>query len=297
MSEKLSELDWDMLLDRIQDGKCTPFLGAGVNGGILPLGSKLSETLAKKYDYPLEECSDLAKVTQFLAVTVDDAMFPKEKVLGMLKVELEKWKKTVTLADFFEKQHGSLGVLAELPIPIYMTTNYDNLMFMALQSWKKDPKRELCRWNKFVKDKKSLFDSDFEPTAANPVVFHLHGHDEIPESLVLTEDDYLDFLVNISREQILPSLIQEAIAGTSLLFMGYRLADWNFRVLFRGIINSMEGSLRRISIAVQLPREQKSEQVYLTHYFGNIKVKVYWGTAEEFAKELRDRWRAFKNGE
>jgi len=47
--------------------------------------------------------------------------------------------------------------------------------------------------------------------ALNPVVFHFHGSYEIPESLVLTEDDYFDFLVNISRdEDLIPARIQQA---------------------------------------------------------------------------------------
>jgi hypothetical protein len=71
---------------------------------------------------------------------------------------------------------------------------------------------------------------------------------------VLTEDDYLDFLVNISRQQdLLPPRIQEVLTGASLLFIGYRLADWDFRVLFRGLVTSIEGTLQRISVSIWLP--------------------------------------------
>jgi len=35
---------------------------------------------------------------------------------------------------------------------------------------------------------------------------------------------------------------------------------------------------------------QKAEE-YLTGYFEDLKVGVFWGTAADFAKELRDRWR------
>ena len=119
----------------------------------------------------------------------------------------------------------------------------------------------------------------------------------MPESLVLTEDDYLDFLVNISSDQaLLPLRIQRALTGASLLFIGYRLADWSFRVLYRGLISSMEASLRRISVAVQLPPEDQDVQNYLAEYFGNINVKVYWGTARDFSAELRERWEEFSNG-
>jgi hypothetical protein len=177
-------------------------------------------------------------------------------------------------------------------------------MTQALRSRHRNPSRELCRWNSLVRDRPSVFDpgSGTEVSVANPVVFHLHGHDEVPESLVLTEDDYLDFLVNVSRDpQIIPRRIQKALASTSLLFIGYRLADWDFRVLFRGLIGSLERSLGRIRVAVQLAPEppeiggitQEEVQQYLEDYLAQDDVRVYWGKANNFVQELKERWEAF----
>ena len=73
--------------------------------------------------------------------------------------------------------------------------------------------------------------------------------------MVLTEDDYLAFLVEISTdnsERMLPSAIRNALASTSLLFVGYSLSDWDFRVLFRGLMGSLGRTLGMTSIAVQL---------------------------------------------
>jgi hypothetical protein len=86
--------------------------------------------------------------------------------------------------------------------------------------------------------------------------------------------------------------------------VGYSLADWNFRVLFRGLVTSVEQSLRRISVTVQLPPlpdqdvpgSNTSEiQTYLAKYFDQIDIRVYWGTAQEFMTELRTRWEAFQS--
>lgn len=304
MNHQLDDDDWDLILNRIQDEKCTPFLGAGVNSGILPMGSEIAQEWARERNYPLEDPTDLVQVAQFLAVDKQDPMFPKEKVLKLLRDRLKKWANGRDVQAIFKNQEQPLGVLAKLPFPIYMTTNYDDLLITALQSYDKTPIREFCPWNKYARQKQqqSVFDSasGFEPTSSSPVVYHLHGHDEVPESLVLTEDDYLDFLVNISREQMLPPRIQEAFGGTSLMFIGYRLADWNFRVLFRGLVNSMDASLRRLSISVQLPPDVPEErrqkiQDYLSRYFGNMpsKVLVYWGTANQFITELQTRWDKF----
>lgn len=282
---------------RIRAGKCTPFLGAGAAYGVLPLGSQISRDWAQKYGYPLDDTENLARVATYLAVQYD-AMFPKETLL-------RNWFQNSKLPDYTNPNEPH-ATLASLPLPIYMTTNYDGFMTSALKAAGKRPHRELCRWNKFIKDSPSIFDQDpgFEPSPEEPVVFHLHGHDQVPESLVLTEDDYLDFLVSISRDdQLLPHRVRRCLAGTSLLFVGYSLADWSFRVLFRGLVTSMEQSLRRISVTVQLPpvsgqdvpETNKAEiQTYLAKYFDQIDIRVYWGTAQEFMTELHTRWEAFQ---
>ena len=62
MTMTLSGPDWDMLLQRIHAGKCTPFLGAGINHGVLPLGAEIARKWAETFAYPLEDASDLARV-------------------------------------------------------------------------------------------------------------------------------------------------------------------------------------------------------------------------------------------
>lgn len=300
MPDKLEDRDWDMLMRRIAAGKCTPFLGAGAASGALPLGSEIARAWAEKFAYPLEDAANLARVATYLAVQYDP-MYPKE-------ILLKNWFQGAHPPDYrnLDEPHA---VLAGLPLPIYMTTNYDPFMTQALQAAGKKPHRELCRWNNLIKDTPSVFDGDsgFEPTPGEPVVFHLHGHDRIAESLVLTEDDYLDFLVSISRDdELLPHHVRRCLAGTSLLFIGYSLADWSFRVLFRGLVTSVEPSLRRISLTVQLPPSAPGDgaasgheeiQAYLHKYFDQIDIRVYWGSAQEFVAELRSRWDAFRESD
>jgi hypothetical protein len=292
----MNEKDWQVLLGRIKEGKCTPFLGAGVNFGVLPLGGGIAREWATQDAFPLRSSDDLASVAQFIAVKYGDPMYPKDRMRARLKGEKRP--------DFSQPDDRleCLRALAELPLPIYLTTNYDDLMVQALRHTDppKNPRRELCRWHRGLKSVPSVFGvaTRYTPDQANPVVFHLHGSDEFSNSLVLTEDDYLDFLVSISRNQkILPPRIQEALTDASLLFIGYRLRDTNFRVIYRGLVQSMDGSQRRLSVTVQVkpPEEHAGDpaaaEKFLTDYFGELKVRVYWGTASEFAKELRDRWK------
>ena len=296
MPNALGEKDWKDLLDLIREEKCTPFIGAGACAGTLPLGSQIARQWADEYDYPLADSNDLARVAQFLAIDRYE-MFPKESI--------RKQFQSIDPPDFSagDEPHG---VLADLDLPIYITTNYDSFMAQALESRKKRaPKREFCCWNNYpqVTGKKSVFDSGFEPTSGTPLVYHLHGYYETPQSMVLTEGDYLDFLIRLSRDQdLLPPAIRTALAGTSLLFVGYSLADWNFRVLFRGLVSSLGASLGYNSIAVQLPPDAvtgkglERAQKYLDQYFDEIQkiqIRIYWGDVRKFARELRERWEAF----
>ena len=131
MPSRLEDRDWDILLRRIRDGKCTPFLGAGVNAGVLPLGSEIARQWAAQYKYPLEDGTDLARVAQFLAVSSRDKMFPKEEIVKSFE--------GVAPPDFSARDDPQ-GALADLPLPVYMSTNYDDFMAKALKSRGKDPK-------------------------------------------------------------------------------------------------------------------------------------------------------------
>jgi hypothetical protein len=122
---KLEDKDWDILLPRIKKGDCTPFLGAAVNHGILPLGGEIAEDWAanSEYDYPLYNKNHLAEVAQFLAIQYDP-ITPKELMLK----KLDQSEGSFNPNDDAEP----LNVLAKLPFPLYITTYYYyNVTFLA----------------------------------------------------------------------------------------------------------------------------------------------------------------------
>jgi hypothetical protein len=287
---------WQQLLKTISYGICTPFLGAGACHGVLPLGAEIALGWAKEHDYPFEDSHNLPRVSQFYAVQK-----------GSLRPRLE-------LRDRFEGRYPDFAnpdephrVVAELGLPIYITTNYDDILTWTLHRLGREPIREYCRWHIARKDSDTMeteVGSVIRPTRERPVVFHLHGLFEDADSMVLTEDDYLNFLINISESEnkIIPSYVEPAF-GTknAFLFIGYSLEDMSFKVLFRKFANQISRSSGDRHVAVQLhntskltPDQKKRQRDFLQAQLESQKVKVYWGTAHQFARRLRREWVAFK---
>ena len=111
----------------------------------------------------------------------------------------------------------------------------------------------------------------------------------------MTEDDYLLFLDAMCDPKLLPAAVRTALSESSLLFIGYRLADWNIRVLLQGL---RRGLLRNLSVMVLVPprnedpERQGKVQDYLDRYYAMQDLRVYWGTVRTFCAELRRRWEA-----
>lgn len=278
MPEPLDDQSWDVLLHRISGQGVTPFIGAGISPH--PQAGAIAQGWASEYHLPdVIDTTDLARVAQYLSV-YQDGMWPKDLLLSRF---------AATPPPDFADRYEPHGLLADIPCELYITTNYDRFMCDALQSRNRDPLRLSCRWN----DSLAKSTHHKPPSIPNPWVFHLHGSDDEPQSMVLTEDDYVDFLVRSQRDQkLIPHQVVRALSHTSLLFVGYSMTDWTFRVLFRGIVCSLPNSLQQWHVAVQLPRGA-TEEAYLTKYFADKKVRVFWGDAKEFVTEFRQRWEAY----
>jgi hypothetical protein len=121
MPKMLEEKDWDILLKRIKNGKCTPFLGSGACSEKISVIFQIANEWAEEYDYPMEESYDLARVAQFVAA-VEDLITPKEEVCKKIK----KLSEEVT-SIYFETPDEIHGILV-IPLSVYITTNYDDFM-------------------------------------------------------------------------------------------------------------------------------------------------------------------------
>lgn len=182
----------------------------------------------------------------------------------------------------FMQRRQSLNQIVELGKQARPHVNWPDFMEMAANNL-------AAHWHTPALSSIFKQDSNYRPSKQNPLVFHLYGVETHPSSMVLTEDNYLDFLVQISQQRkLIPPWISSTLEHYSLLLLGYKIHDWDFRTLFRGLISSRRGSGREISIAIQLEPEENPEgvQTYFEQYFGDVEFKVFWGTTQDFLSEI-----------
>jgi hypothetical protein len=294
----LPERRWTTLVDSVVSGHCTPFLGAGIGIPHLPSGRSLAKSLAAEFEYPFADPENLARVAQYVATTYDDPSFVKRNVLRRIEQAQQ---------DCLDAAGGAAPanyrVLAGLGLPLFVTTNYDGLMEHALLTAGLDPRVEICRWNnQLVQDLGRYRTGDL--SADKPGVFHMHGALSHATSLLITEDDYVDFTVSLAlapETKVLWHQVRRRLSyDYSLLFLGYSLEDWNFRVLMKYLFQQQKvhrsGQASSLSIQLsdaELPEDRRLKaESFLTRYFETSAIRVHWTDVSGFLAELGERVKA-----
>jgi hypothetical protein len=351
---------WSDTKDRLTQGRVTPFISNYMSAALfgIPRGH-LATLWAKDIGSPFGEADnrDMTHVAQYYAVTHEGgSLEAKQNYLNTLtdyllgtaaqdpKVDqdlvqefLDRFEQQGSFGKPFSEIARDLGyprferieanpfrLLAEMPLPIYITTSHHQFLEYALaQTRNKQPVSEIFYWGDHLESIPSIFDEqpDWEPSVEQPLVYHLYGLDRHPESMALTEDDFLDLLDKLvelryqvklaetaahgtaHRRRELPAPVRMALSGNALLTLGYSVVTWEFRVLFRGLIrpsgesrrnrNAPEGICMQIKPGELDAIEGDADGIrrYLEQYFRGVHFRVYWGSVESCVHELYDLWR------
>lgn len=349
---------WDgLMLDMLQCN-CTPIIGPDLVAPIFGSPAEIAKRWAEKYNFPMspQDRDSLPQVAQYLAyhqtpnfmrseLAKHICMFLKrtypDKLMG-IPDDIDCDVGNINLDDIIsyvgtqlrrDNERDVFRMLADLPFPIYINTNRDNLLFDALTEANKKPRRDVCRWTVFEEDQagwpESIFltEPGYKPTVEEPLVFHLFGNLSCPDTLVIAEDDYFNFLIGINKNwrttyasnlyvggppgqfrrehkhdtgtEPFPQAIVHAFTQGGLLFLGFRTTDWEFRTLFRSLVAQESWSLknrnRNVSVSVQMAPDENNflepqgARKYIEDYFDK-KPEVYWGPVDTFVGEILRRW-------
>jgi hypothetical protein len=236
----------EFIAQNIVDRECVLFLGAGVNtcppeleleyprAKRPPTGSELTTILLnelrskskdKNDDFNLDDKSNLnlSRVAQYYELKNNGR-------LGLARI----LRKHI----LHEKEPSPrLRDLTELPFEYIVTTNYDVLFEKAFSETHNGTEPH-------VRSYKSERNAKLPPVNAReispekPFLFKIHGDIRDHESMVITDEDYIHFIQRMRDSgeiSPIPEAFNNALARKSILFVGYRLMDYNLRLLFKTI--------------------------------------------------------------
>ncbi len=306
--------NWDAIRLKIEDGECTPILGPGLLETLFEYRSWLARRWAQEYFFPLGSAQreDLTAVAQYLA-SKQGPDFPHKKLIRDLPLAVHERmaqpppRDPSLVAALLQLQRRRFAgrvdpydVLASLPLPVFVLAGPDPLLEEAMRARGKRPQIGLLRWRRGFKDPLGRREN-YEPSVDEPLLYHLFGTFDVPRSLVVTQDDYVDFLLAIHKPEVrdeIPKVVLERLVDSSLLFLGFQIDSWEFRAVFRTIMQQ-EGieSSRGPHVAAQIDPEEgrvldpAGARAYFERYLQGAHTDVYWGTTDGFLVDLAQKGR------
>jgi hypothetical protein len=284
---------------------------------------------AKFIKYPLPDSSNIAQVAQYFFVQRNDDPSARTEMLSFLKkflwnmanTEVEDPALAAGLQSRIEAMHFSdlvealdypkfpegaedpLRLLARFPLPFYITTSQSDFIERALEAEGKTPRTQICFWSgemANIRKEHRTITGEFNASITNPLVYHLYGLEEYSQTLVLSEDDYINFLISITEDTNtlnpkIPLYLRRAVGESQLVLIGFRLSDWDFRVLFRLMMNFRIDNFSPRGMLIQLQDKENMASnanaiEYLKRYFGRKSFDIEWNSADRFVQDLWNEW-------
>ena len=265
------------VIREIAEGGVIPLLGAGVNRcgrpenatwqrddpRFLPSGGELASFLADYFDYPPDDTRDLLRISQYGKVIDGDGTLYRE-----LREIFAPEREPTALHRFLA---GLPSVLKDKrcrsPYQLILTTNYDDSLERAfreasepfdLVTYIADGEHQGKFLHRPPAEPPRLIEPPNTYGGLSPdqrtVILKIHGDvdrdDATGDSYVITEDHYIDYLTRTDIAEMLPVTLLTKLRGSSFLFLGYSLRDWNLRVILHRIWGRQ--TLSHKSWAIQL---------------------------------------------
>lgn len=298
---------WQSICGFIRSGDFVPILGPDLTEHLYGTTRALALELAAANGYPFSpnDESDPAKVAQYISTKSSLASVQQlfrqafrskfEARAGLLLKQPagSAIDPAQLVTAILGNPDDPLTILNSLDAKLYITASGDGLFGMCLQK-NKTPKEIVIQWRD---ERRSEIPVYPDGSAKSPLLYYVFGKSSQPETWVLTEDDFFDFLIRASQYNLMPLPVSHALTSGSLFFLGFPLDDWKFRVLFR-MIMAKGGSSALASfnhVAVQVNPEENTladanrAKRYLEGYFKASKIDIFWGTSADFLLALRNQ--------
>jgi len=281
----LRDDDWASLVPAVAEGSCVLLLGPGTVTGTLG-GESLPAHIAFA-TFAKEKLADSEKPPPELELL--DPARPGSIAQAAIARGADLYTLGRWIHEFynsFEVDRPVLDDLAALSFPLTINTSPGTSVYDAFAEANPGTHKE--HYNAYGREDKLMP----TPTKAAPVVYHLFGIVDQPNSMILSDNDQLNFFVKVAKgAPKLPVNLTSSMRDDdhTLLFLGFDLADWQFRLLLH-VLALSEGDRRprMNSFAYDLEADPV-DPVTADFYRSTQKIHFFRGELPGFAHELRRR--------
>lgn len=276
--------NWDTLIHTIRQNNCILMLGQDAAAEELvekprPLTEILANELVEKVENIDPEVqkkidpSDLVQVSQYYCMNK-----------GRHSLEARVSAFYNEKKNLCSKLHQNL---AHLPFYLTITTTPDNMLKVAMEKEGKKPTIKRYHFNGNNPRQVEM------GTIEKPLIFYLYGMVDEPNSLVITENDLLDFLVSIiSEKRPMPKNVLNELRdeSKSFLFLGFGFRNWYLRILLHVLQGRNKVSH---SFAMEQFIPEYPTQIRQTVFFfqrSDYKIYIFRQQLESFAAQLREKF-------
>jgi hypothetical protein len=291
----MKERHWNNLVGSLRHGQCVLMLGPEVPVSIPSADpnsapTTLNEELRSQLVRELEE-DNRCPCGQTLAAIAQQY----EDTEGFGPTTLRATAERMMRSRIYVPS-GVHDKLASLPFSLIVTTCQDPLLAQALKNAGKTP---ITQRYHLRGDKRDNPEFVLPGSPGSPVIFHLFGDVAEPPSLVLSENDVLDFLIRVVAERPpLPNSLLRALkrVGQSFLFVGFGIRRWDLRILLKVLLRALELNRSGPAIAAEplhgLLHSEGEEQEMILFYQRGTRVELEDTDVDLFLTNLSQRLEA-----
>ncbi len=215
----MATLNWDMLLNELENGKCLLCIGADV------FSESETDRVEKKLAHTLRQ-----KSVELGIHVYDDGWFHYRK-------DPQECDTRFAIKTFYEKQlpHAAQSIFADitdLPLHLILYFSPDYRLRDAFKSAGKD--YEFASLDKNPERDKSSWKENVEGSKEKPLIFNMLGEINASDSLVMTYDDLFEYMEAIIEYKRMPHYIKLKIKQAKhFIFLGMPLDKWYFHLFMR----------------------------------------------------------------
>ncbi len=206
--------------------------------GLLP---KVAELIQEDYDLKWFSDSSIRTVNAESLEKIKEGVSP-------FKAEVANYiKRNCIVVEAYKAEIEMLSILSDKNIAGVITTNYDSFIESYFQGY-----------TKYVGQKQLIF-SAIQGIAE---IFKIHGSVEDPGSLVINEQDYLEFDHNSTY---LAAKLMTIFMEYPIIFMGYSISDSNIQKIIKAIVNCLDAEQLKLL---------EDRFVFVEYQRGKVKAEV-----------------------